>query len=87
MISPWLLERVACPVCLERTGCAECRARGRGHEACRRTIAAARLPCGGPDKVRLSPRTAACAAVLRALYPVDADAATWTSSPRGPSAR
>jgi SAM-dependent methyltransferase len=55
VISPWLLERVACPVCLEPEGCAECRPETAGHEACRRDYRRrAACPCGGPDKVRLS---------------------------------
>lgn len=56
MISPWLLERVACPVCLERAGCGDCGARAPGHEACAQDYRRrAACPCGGPDKVRLSP--------------------------------
>ena len=75
MISAWLLERLACPVCLEPSGCAQCSARAPGHEACaedyRRRSACA---CGGPDKVRVSPegsglRCPCCGA----LYPADAE--------------
>ena len=61
MISPWLLERLACPVRLEPAGCPECRRGGApGHEACRRDYRRrAACPCGGPDKVRLSPEDGA----------------------------
>ena len=71
MISPALLERVACPVCLEREGCAECAATAEGHEACRRDYRRrAACPCGGPDKVRLLPEDGAlrcpcCGALYR----------------------
>jgi len=55
LISPWLLERVACPVCLERPGCRECGAKAEGHEGCREDyVRRAACPCGGPDKVRLA---------------------------------
>jgi SAM-dependent methyltransferase/uncharacterized protein YbaR (Trm112 family) len=73
MISPWLLERVACPVCLEPAGCAECRAESAGHQACRLDYRRrAACPCGGPDKVRLSHedgglRCRCCGS----LYPID----------------
>ena len=54
MISSSLLDRVACPVCLEPAGCESCR--GSGHEACvARYAARAACRCGGPDKVRLKP--------------------------------
>jgi SAM-dependent methyltransferase len=54
LISPWLLERVACPVCLERTGCAQCAPAAEGHEGCRQDYARrTACACGGPDKVRL----------------------------------
>jgi ubiquinone/menaquinone biosynthesis C-methylase UbiE len=75
MISAWLLERLACPVCLEPSGCAHCSAGAPGHEACaqdyRRRSA---CPCGGPDKVRVSRaggglRCPCCGA----LYPADAE--------------
>ena len=75
MISPWLLERVACPVCLERTGCAQCAAAAEGHEACVRDYARrAACGCGGPDKVRLVGeagrlRCPCCGSV----YPVERD--------------
>jgi SAM-dependent methyltransferase len=54
MISEALLDRLACPVCLEPTGCERCAARTASHESCRadydQRIACG---CGGPDKVRL----------------------------------
>ena len=53
MISPALLERVACPVCLESAGCSRCAA-SPGHAACGEDYARrVRCACGGPDKVRL----------------------------------
>ena len=72
MISPWLLERVACPICLEREGCAQCGATAEGHEGCRRDYGRrVACACGGPDKVRLGSeegglRCPCCGA----LYPV-----------------
>ena len=60
MISPALLARVACPLCLEAEGCAECR-RGTPHaESCGRDYASrVRCACGGPDKVGLQLATGA----------------------------
>jgi SAM-dependent methyltransferase len=55
VISPALLERVACPVCLESAGCARCFAPD-GHAACGDYLRRVRCACGGPDKVRLWPR-------------------------------
>ena len=53
MISSAILERVACPVCLETGGCPTCAANG-GHAAtCGPYRARASCACGGPDKVRL----------------------------------
>ena len=52
MISAALLERVACPLCLEAEGCTTC-ARPVGHAACGEYAARVRCACGGPDKVRL----------------------------------
>jgi SAM-dependent methyltransferase len=53
MISDALLERVACPICLESEGCARCSA-PPGHASCTEAYAACvRCGCGGPDKVRL----------------------------------
>jgi len=55
MISPALLPRLACPVCLEAAGCARCSAAGAGHAACVASYAErAGCACGGPDKVRLA---------------------------------
>ena len=73
MISPWLLERVACPVCLEPAGCAECRVEAAGHEACGRDYGRrAACPCGGPDKVRLSPADGALRCpCCTTPYPID----------------
>ena len=52
MISPSLLERVACPVCLEPSGCPSCS--GAGHRGCSERYASrVACGCGGPDKVRL----------------------------------
>jgi SAM-dependent methyltransferase/uncharacterized protein YbaR (Trm112 family) len=72
MISPWLLERLACPVCLEPAGCAACGG-APGHEACRRDYRRrAACPCGGPDKVRLSPQDGALrCACCGSVYPID----------------
>jgi SAM-dependent methyltransferase len=75
LISPWLLERVACPVCLEVAGCAECRGAAAGHQACgqdyRRRSA---CRCGGPDKVRLIAQEGALRCpCCGALYPVERD--------------
>ncbi len=53
MISAALLESVACPVCLEPTGCAAC-TRTAGHaETCVPYAARVACTCGGPDKVGL----------------------------------
>jgi ubiquinone/menaquinone biosynthesis C-methylase UbiE len=54
MISPWLLERLACPVCLEPEGCPACSRKTAGHQSCLQEYGArTRCACGGPDKVRL----------------------------------
>jgi ubiquinone/menaquinone biosynthesis C-methylase UbiE len=53
MISPELLASLACPVCLEAGGCAQC-SRPAGHDStCADYAARAACACGGPDKVRL----------------------------------
>jgi SAM-dependent methyltransferase len=52
VISAALLERVACPVCLESAGCGECSSPA-GHAGCGRYARRVRCACGGPDKVRL----------------------------------
>jgi ubiquinone/menaquinone biosynthesis C-methylase UbiE len=53
VISPSLLERVACPVCLEAAGCAACAAKGGHAETCGRYRERAGCACGGPDKRHL----------------------------------
>lgn len=53
MISPALLERVACPVCLDGAGCPACE-RPAGHQACADYAERAGCGCGGPDKRRLA---------------------------------
>ncbi len=59
MISPGLLERVACPVCLEPFGCPTCARPGAGHAACADEYAVrVGCACGGPDKVHLVPNGA-----------------------------
>jgi SAM-dependent methyltransferase len=52
VISPALLDRVACPVCLEADGCPRC-TRPAGHAGCAEYAPRAACACGGPDKVRL----------------------------------
>lgn len=74
MIPEELLQRVACPVCLEALGCDACRREGAGHASClsdyEERVA---CTCGGPDKVRLIPEgpglRCPCCGVL---YPVNA---------------
>jgi ubiquinone/menaquinone biosynthesis C-methylase UbiE len=84
MISPELLARVACPVCLEAGGCVACARPGAGHAACAAEYAArAGCACGGPDKVGL----AADGDVLRcrccgAAYAVHRDAGYLDLLPR-----
>jgi SAM-dependent methyltransferase len=56
LISADLLERVACPVCLEAGGCTACAARGGHAETCTRYRERAGCACGGVDKVRLEKR-------------------------------
>jgi ubiquinone/menaquinone biosynthesis C-methylase UbiE len=52
----WLLDRLACPVCLEPSGCALCERHEGGHGLCVTDYdARVRCSCGGPDKVRLHP--------------------------------
>jgi SAM-dependent methyltransferase/uncharacterized protein YbaR (Trm112 family) len=76
LISPELLDKVACPVCLQADGCDACRgSAGGGHAACvsgyARRVACA---CGGPEKVLLRNETTVlvcpCCGVA---YPVHAD--------------
>lgn len=53
MISASLIDKIACPVCLEEAGCAACARPGAGHAACADYARRVRCACGGPDKVRL----------------------------------
>lgn len=83
MISPALVERLACPLCLESVGCDRCR-RGAGHEACADYAARVGCACGGPDKRRLE---ATAASGLRcpcceALYPAGSAAGFVDLQPR-----
>ena len=56
MIPAELLQKIACPVCLEAGGCDACRREGVGHPACLSDYAGrVSCACGGPDKVRLVP--------------------------------
>ncbi len=55
MISQALLERVACPLCLEAAGCERC---ARAVAGPADYAARAGCPCGGPDKLRLDPQGA-----------------------------
>src|SRR5262245_2603028 len=71
MISPALLERVACPVCLEAQGCALC-SRPSGHAGCGDYAARAACACGGPDKRRLEREASALVCpCCAARYAVD----------------
>jgi ubiquinone/menaquinone biosynthesis C-methylase UbiE len=82
VISPALLERVACPVCLEPAGCARC-ARPGGHASCAEYAGRARCACGGPEKVRLARDGDAlrCPCCLSA-YPIRAEAGHLDLVPR-----
>ena len=73
MISPSLLERVACPVCLEPNGCAACS--GAGHDGCvERYAERVACRCGGPDKVRLVAHDDALECpCCRVRYPIHRD--------------
>jgi ubiquinone/menaquinone biosynthesis C-methylase UbiE len=80
VIAPWLLERVACPVCLEASGCAAC---ARSVPGPADYAARLRCACGGPEKVRLeergdSLRCPACATD----YPIRRDAGFVDLVPR-----
>ena len=73
MISPALLERVACPVCLESAGCPQCSAPAGHAAACAEDyVRRVRCACGGPDKVRLELRdhvlVCPCCGVSYALH-------------------
>jgi SAM-dependent methyltransferase len=74
VISRWLKERLACPVCLDNAGCAGCGA-AAGHGGCGVDYARrAACACGGPDKVPLSPEAGGLRCpCCGTLYPVDAD--------------
>jgi SAM-dependent methyltransferase len=49
-----LIEMLACPICLEPSGCASCAVARRDHSLClARYSERARCVCGGPDKVPL----------------------------------
>jgi len=80
VISKALLERVACPLCLEAAGCERC---GRNTAGPDDYSARAACPCGGPDKLRL---TAADATLLcpacGVAYAVDGEAGYVDLVPR-----
>jgi ubiquinone/menaquinone biosynthesis C-methylase UbiE/uncharacterized protein YbaR (Trm112 family) len=82
-----LLERLACPVCLEATGCATCARPDGGHAACVTDYAArAACACGGPDKPSLlheadGLRCPCCGVV----YPVHGEAGYVDLVPRTPT--
>jgi ubiquinone/menaquinone biosynthesis C-methylase UbiE/uncharacterized protein YbaR (Trm112 family) len=72
VISDAMLQAVACPVCLEGPGCADC-ARPSGHaHTCADYAARAGCPCGGPDKARLTREAGALVcACCGARYPIE----------------
>jgi SAM-dependent methyltransferase len=80
VISKALLERVACPLCLEATGCERCSRVTAGPDD---YAARAGCPCGGPDKVRLEVKGAElrCPSCSVA-YAVDAEAGYVNLVPR-----
>lgn len=83
MISPSLLERVACPVCLEPKGCAACSTVAAHAESCGPYRARAGCPCGGADKVRLAgDGDALRCPCCNERYPVMADAGYIDLVPR-----
>ena len=83
MISAALLERVACPVCLEPAGCADCAVPGGHTESCGPYARRAACACGGPDKARLGDEGDALAcACCGERYPVMADAGYIDLVPR-----
>jgi ubiquinone/menaquinone biosynthesis C-methylase UbiE len=73
VISDSLLQAVACPVCLEPSGCVTC-SRPPGHaDTCSEYAARASCACGGPDKPRLRREGEALAcACCGARYPIEA---------------
>jgi ubiquinone/menaquinone biosynthesis C-methylase UbiE len=84
VISPALLDRLACPVCLDPTGCPRC-ARPVGHAGCAAYGERAACLCGGPDKPRLAAvegcLTCGCCGVS---YPVRSDDGYVDLLPRSP---
>lgn len=71
MISAALIEKIACPLCLEETGCPDCARPGRGHAACAEYTGRVRCACGGPDKVLLRVDAGkACCPCCGTAYPV-----------------
>jgi ubiquinone/menaquinone biosynthesis C-methylase UbiE/uncharacterized protein YbaR (Trm112 family) len=72
VISGALMAALACPVCLERAGCARCARPEAAHgQACEPYTERAGCPCGGPDKVALERETGALACpCCGARYPV-----------------
>jgi ubiquinone/menaquinone biosynthesis C-methylase UbiE len=54
MISSDLLDALACPLCLESSGCEDCSRDQGDHEICSRDYAdRIRCACGGPEKTKL----------------------------------
>jgi SAM-dependent methyltransferase len=83
LISPSLIERIACPVCLEAAGCAECARPGAGHAACADYARRVRCACGGPEKARLAVSdTEARCACCGGAYPLLNDAGYIDLVPR-----
>lgn len=74
MISGALLARLACPVCLEAQGCADCGRATQDHARCVADYdARVRCACGGPDKVRLAREGEALVCpCCRTAYPIHA---------------
>jgi SAM-dependent methyltransferase len=76
VISEALLARLACPVCLEAPGCADCGRAAQDHALCLSQYdARVRCACGGPDKVRLAREGEAlacpCCATVYPLHPAE----------------
>ena len=83
MISPALLERVACPVCLEPGGCVDCAAGGGHASTCGPYARRAACACGGPDKPALAREGDALAcACCGARYPVMSEGGYLDLAPR-----
>jgi SAM-dependent methyltransferase len=85
MISKALLERVACPVCLEASGCSSCGRPRQSHADCLDAYAArAGCACGGPDKVQLQPLggTALSCPCCSVAYPLHPEAGYLDLVPR-----